>query len=131
MHVLIDIPTKNRAGILARCLAALSIQTFQDFDVLIMDDSAPNQRVADRPIVQEWISRLWLHHKVWLQPGSGISQAHNHNIPLYDDEFLGYKWILRIDDDVILNARFVEYLVDAIQEGVGAISGLYFENEIG
>lgn len=131
MHILVEIPTKNRAGILARCLAALATQTHQDFDVLITDDSDPNQLIEDRPIIQEWVSRLRLHHKVWLQRGSGISQVESHNTPLYDEEFLGYQWILRIDDDVILNARFIEHLVDAIQGGVGAISGLYFENEEG
>ena len=136
MRILIDISTKNRAGILARCLAALTTQTYQDFDVLIMDDSDPNQRVEDRPIIQEWISRLGLHHKVWLQPGSGISQAHNHNVPLYDDEFSEYKLILRLDDDIVPNARFIEHLTDAAlnpNPGLPAVAfaGLYFENEIG
>lgn len=136
VHILIDIPTKNRAGILARCLAALSTQTYQNFDVLIMDDSDPNQRVEDRPIVQEWISRLRLHHKVWLQPGSGVSQAHNHNVPLYDDGFSEYEWILRLDDDIVLNSRFLEYLIVHnlqiidFRDRLGAISGLYFENEV-
>ena len=133
MRILIDVSTKNRAGILARCLAALTTQTFQDFDVLIMDDSDSNQQVEDRPIVQEWISRLRLHHKVWLQAGSGISQAHNHNVPLYDDEFLEYKWILRLDDDVVLNATALYYLeaLGTASIGCAAVGGLYFENEEG
>lgn len=137
MQILIDISTKNRAGVLARCLAALSPQTYQDFDVLIMDDSDHNQLVENRPICQEWISRLRLHHKVWLQRGSGISQAHNHNVPLYDEEFAEYEWILRLDDDIILNSRFLEYLIAHnlqvidFRAGLGAIGGLYFENEIG
>jgi len=131
MRILVEIPTKNRAGILARCLAALAMQTYQEFDVLIQDDSDFNQRIKDRPICEEWIARLRLTHEVWLLDGSGISQVESHNTPLYDDEFLKYQWILRIDDDVILNARFVEFLVKAVGEDIGAVAGLYFENEIG
>lgn len=130
-RILVEIPTKNRPRTLAKCLAALAVQSYQDFDVLIINDPLANKPAQDRPIVQEWIDRLSLRHKVTVITGTGCSPPAHHNIPLYDEEFSRYEWILRMDDDILLNRHFLVRLVEAtmIESDVGAVAGLYFENE--
>lgn len=128
-NILIGIPTKNRDSVLGRQLASLLMQAFQNFDVLIMND-------GDKPVgctlsTEYVIRKLRLHHKVFIEEGSHISQAHNHNIALYDLRFRNYEYILRCDDDLIMNRDAVRLLVNTIDSdpSIGAVSGLWFENE--
>lgn len=126
--VLIEIPTKNRDAILGRCLASLVNQSYQDFDVLILNDG--DEEVGRVKTTQFFLEQLKTQHWVWVEDGSRISQAHNHNIPLYDPRFRGYQYICRLDDDVLMNYRALEYMVeDVLEYGVDCVGGLWFERE--
>lgn len=130
MTVLVEIPTKNRDSVLGRCLAGLFMQAFQDFDILILNDG--KEEVGRTPTTNYMLKKHRLHRKVWVETGTKISQAHNHNIPLYDKRFAEYKFCLRVDDDVVLNRRALQGMVNTIKSRtceVGAVAGLWFENE--
>ena len=107
-RVLVETPTMNREVVLGRCLACLLNQTFQDFDIFLSND-------GDRPIgytrtAHYLLELLSKEHDIWIEDGSHISQAHNHNMPLYDTRFRGYKYILRMDDDVLLNKFAMQFM---------------------
>ena len=125
MRILVEISTKNRDSILGRCLAALHQQSCQDFDVLILNDG--DEPIGKTQTTEYILGELGRAHAVAVMDGSHISQAHNHNVPLYLSRF--YDFIVRLDDDILLNRRAVEYMCETIQgDGVVAVGGLWFEN---
>lgn len=129
MTILIEIPTKGRDSTLGRCLAALYNQSCQGFDVLILNDGY--HPVGDTKTTEFIISEMARHHDISVRDGSRISQAHNHNMPLYDRELLDYEYILRLDDDILLDRTALARMVAFMDKhpNVGAVSGLWFEME--
>lgn len=134
MTILVEIPTKDRDSILGRCLAALLQQSYQDFDILILNDGS--EEVGRTPTTNFVLECLSHDHDIWIEDGSHISQAHNHNVPLYDERFAKYHedGIVRLDDDLLLHRRAIEYMIEAKRgleaagEPVGAIGGLWFDS---
>ena len=130
---LVEVPTKDRDVSLAGWIASLLNQSYQDFDVVIVND-------GDKPVGGTKVCETVLPaleragHKVWVLDGSHISQAHNHNMVLYDRRFRGYKWIVRCDDDLYPN-RFtlesfyvdIQWLESHPDLSIGAIGGLWFD----
>jgi len=128
VRILVEISTKNRDSILGRLLASLLLQTYQDFDILIINDGT--EKVGATKTTEALLGLHSLVRGVFVVEGSHISQAHNHNIPLYDPRFRGYKYIFRADDDIILSRRVLESMVNtAIDKKVDAVGGLWFESE--
>jgi GT2 family glycosyltransferase len=126
--VLVEIPTKNRDAILAQTFAGFINQTFQDFDVLVINDG--EEEVGRCKMTKLMLEILRNRRNVEVIEGSHISQAHNHNIPLFDPKYRQYQIIVRWDDDIIPNRRNLEYMVDAIRTlKADAIGGLWFEHE--
>jgi len=130
LRILIEISTKNRDSVLGRCLAALHQQSYQDFDVLILNDG--EQEIGSTKTTAYILKELERVHAVWIEKGSCISQAHNHNVPLYNLRFAAdYDYIVRLDDDILLNRRAVEHMRHSMLENINAaaIGGLWFEME--
>ena len=126
VKVLVEISTKNRDPILGRCLAALHQQSYRDFDVLILNDG--DEVVGKTQTTAYILGELGSSRNVWLERGSHISQAYNHNIALYPVERKA-DWIVRLDDDILLNRRAIEYMVETMQgDNVVAVGGLWFED---
>jgi cellulose synthase/poly-beta-1,6-N-acetylglucosamine synthase-like glycosyltransferase len=56
------IPTRNRAELLARALASIQAQTYQDFEVIVIDDGSDEAtKAAYRQIWQTLDQRFFLH----------------------------------------------------------------------
>ena len=120
-RILVEIPTKDRDVILGKAIAALIQQSFQDFDVLILNDG--DQPVGKTALTEYLLPFLGIGRKVWIEDGSHISQAHNHNIPLYDPRFAEhYKYYIRSDDDVLPDRDCLQNLFDAITRTGAAVS---------
>ena len=127
-RILVEVPTKDRDVILGRFIAALLGQSYQNFDVLILNDG--DQEVGSTNLTDFLLPFLRIDHEVWVETGSRISQAHNHNIPLYDPRFRGYKYVIRCDDDVLLNMDAIREMVDTIvTTSAAAVGGLWMEKE--
>lgn len=76
----------NHARFVLECLESIKAQTFQDFDLVIMDDCSSDETVA---IVTDWISRTgtqctFVAHKV----NVGVCQTQNEAIALGKGTFL-------------------------------------------
>ncbi len=128
-RILVETPTKDRDVILGRHIASLILQSFQDFDVLILNDG--DEPVGGTNLVEFLLPFLKHGRSVWIEEGTHISQAHNHNIPLYDPRFADYKYYVRADDDVLLNRDCLEELVRVITETrAAAVGGLWMETEV-
>jgi glycosyltransferase involved in cell wall biosynthesis len=97
----IVIPTYNRAKELKNCLAALKIQTFSDFEVLICDDGSTDEtaEVINR-FVGEGLKIRHFYNENWGGP------ARPRNIGIREAKA---DWICFLDSDDIWYPKKLEY----------------------
>lgn len=93
MRFSIIVPTYNRAHFIGRCLDSLLAQSFNDFEVIVVDDGS-RDHTAD--IVQAYSQRDQRIHYVW-QPNSERGAARNHGIRLAQGDYITF-----LDSDDIL-----------------------------
>lgn len=128
MTILVEISTKGRDSVIGRCLAALLWQTHQDYDLLLVNDN--DEPIGETKTTEFFLSQHKRLRRVHVWDGSQVSQAHNHNMALYDEPFVRYRRILRLDDDVLLNRDAIAKMVAAMdEEGAAAVGGMLFEME--
>ena len=96
----IIIPTRNRKKILKKCLQALNKQSINNnkFEIIIIDDGSTQD-------IEAMIKSLNLKPKLkyHYQKHSGPAKSRNKGIKLANG-----KYIIFIDDDIIVNEQFVE-----------------------
>lgn len=131
MSLLVEIPTKNRPRILGRCLAALLAQSYQDWDLLIVNDN-PHIPIESDPVTKEWLERHRMRRMVWTETGLGTGQVFAHNLALWKRPWRSYDLILRLDDDMLLNSLAIQQMKDVLlaDEKIGGVTGLWFEHEV-
>jgi SAM-dependent methyltransferase len=128
-RILVGIPTRDRAQHLAALLRSLLGQSFKQFDVCIVDDS----RVTNLPNeaeVTDALNALYMQGHSWFAfRGPAINQAVAHNNVLRFALEKGYKLVLRVDDDVTLEADFLEIMFNEFLKDeecqYAAIGGIY------
>ena len=103
--ITVAICTRDRPAQLRASLAALEAQSFQDFRVLVIDQSAGPH--ADTP-ASEWQER---HLRLLRDPGRGLSRA--RNLALRTAET---PWIAFVDDDCLLEPDWIEQLRRVVEE---------------
>lgn len=99
-RVSIVIPTWNRRDLLAECLQALSAQTLQDFETIVVDDASTDDTAA---FVREEYPAIRLTR---LESNRGFAAAVNTGILLARGE-----WILLLNNDVTLAPDCLERLL--------------------
>lgn len=106
------IPTYNRKTGLAIVLACLLGQTFTDFDVIVSDQS--EEPVLDSIEIRTLADALRYHgHKVTLHhhlPRRGLAEQRSFLL-----EQSGAPYVHFIDDDVVLEPRVLERMLNVIQ----------------
>lgn len=102
------IPTRNRQEILKKCLEALNNQTYDydKFEIIIVDDGSTknNKSMIDN-------LNLKTNFKYYYQNQSGPAKARNNGIKNAQGEY-----IIFIDDDIIVNKKFIESHLNKHQE---------------
>lgn len=96
--VSIVIPTRNRGALLARCLDSIQAQSYENYEVLVLDDgSSSEHRQMVRELMQRYDRRMQLHeiHAPDTQ-GSGASVIRNKGIALAKGDYITFC----DDDDV-------------------------------
>jgi len=77
------IPTYNRAGLLLRALSSIEVQTFRDFEVVIVDDGSTDDTAA---VVARWKARVEFPVTYVRQSNQGKHAAHNKGLELAKGE---------------------------------------------
>jgi len=123
-RVTIHLCTKDRHAETALLLQSLRTQTYQHFDVIVVDD-ASGTPVAQCYFVQALLNRLKLEgHRVkqYRIPFSqGVCYARNKAIEL---DTYGNGYACRLDDDCIIEPDYLERLVKVIDAGYDVASGV-------
>ncbi len=102
--VSVIIPTYNRSEMLASSLDSVAAQTFEDYEIIVVDDGSEDdtrQKVAAR---HERIRYLW-------QPNQGVAEARNHALREVHSEFVAF-----LDSDDLWVPTFLERTVGRLRE---------------
>jgi GT2 family glycosyltransferase len=122
----IHICTKDRATEVALLLQSLRTQTFQDFNILILDD-ASQVPLSNFYFVQYIIQRLRIEgHDVKVirnEESVGVSGARQQLVDFYMEN-CKEPLSARIDDDSICDSKFLEKLIEGIEEGYDIVGCL-------
>ena len=109
--VSIIVPVYKAENFLHSCIDSILNQTFQDFEILLVDDGSPDRSGA---ICEEYAARdgrITVIH----QENQGQAAARNHAMKVAKGE-----WICFVDSDDLIHPQMVELLYDAaIQSGAG------------
>ena len=124
MRICVHITSRDRHSEIALCLQSLRDQTFNEWDVIILDD-ASGVSVMNCYFVASIINRARLEgHRVKMlrnEHSQGVCAARNK---LIEEDDFGNELVFRCDDDVILEPNYLEKLVDSINQGYDAVCGV-------
>jgi len=123
-RITIQVCTRDRATEVSILLQALRTQSYQDWDIVILDD-ASGTPLSSFHFLNALISRIKLEgHKVKLlrnEISTGVCGARNKLIEADDFD---NKYVLRLDDDCIPEFDYIENLVDLIKlKNCGMVTG--------
>lgn len=107
MHtVSIVIPVYNGQSLIARCLDSILKQTYQNFQIIAVDDGSTD---STRSILDEYARKDSRIQAVTITHG-GVSKARNAGLALATGEYLQFT-----DADDTLDERFLEKMVGLMQ----------------
>jgi GT2 family glycosyltransferase len=96
----------NSWDILSRCLETLKNQTFQDFDVLVVDNA------SDHPVPDGLLSRYPNVTLIQNQSNLGYAAANNQAIMSLGES----KWVGLLNPDAFPEPDWLQHLIDAAEE---------------
>ena len=119
MKVTVVIPTYKRFDYLERLLVSLTIQTYKDFEVIVVDDHSPDQDSYQEVIKKfenEFISLTYLTNK----ENSGAPHSRNRGIRLAKGELIAL-----VDDDDEWFSTKLEKQVKCFEDGEKSLGLVY------
>lgn len=102
-RVSVVVPVYNVLPYLDRCLESLRVQTFRDFETILVDDGSTDGSGAR---CDEWVSRL-PRCKVIHQCNGGLANARNSGIAAASCE-----WVACVDSDDYVTQDYLGYLLE-------------------
>lgn len=102
----IIIPIYNAEKSLEKCLDSVNAQTFENYEVILIDDGSTDQSlsICKRYAIQN--KRFRVHH----QNNAGPSAARNAGLDIAEG-----KWICFVDSDDCIEASYLQEIWDAAQ----------------
>ncbi len=113
--VSIIIPCFNIELHISKCVDSILQQTYQDFELLLIDDGSADNTLKVCREYEEKDSRI----KVFTHSNKGVSYTRNRGIKLAQNELL-----LFIDGDDFIKEDYIERLVKGYEEGAWTICGM-------
>jgi len=123
-RITIHLCSRDRHTELFGVLQSLRTQTFQNWDIIILDD-ASGTPVINAYFLNGMINRLKLeNHKVKLiRNNVSFGCCYARNKCIEEDDF-GNPFTLRLDDDILLEPNYIQKLMDVIEDGYDMASGV-------
>lgn len=99
------VPVYNVEKYLPACIDSILAQTYEDFELILVDDGSPDQCgvICDRYAAQD--PRIRVVH----QENMGLAGARNAGMDIAGGELLTF-----IDSDDLVSRRYLEYLAEAV-----------------
>ena len=111
------VPVYNVEKYLERCVHSIVLQTYKDFELILVDDGSPD----NCPNMCDSYSKEYSFIKVIHQKNSGLSAARNAGIE-WSFENSDSEWITFIDSDDWVHPYYLESLYNAVKESNCSIS---------
>ena len=99
------IPVYNRPDEVDELLESLTIQTFTDFEVIVVEDGSAR---PCRDVVEKYTGRMTVRY--FMKPNSGPGQTRNYGAERAEGEFL-----IVLDSDCILPPGYLQAVEDELQ----------------
>lgn len=115
--ITIIIPVYKVENYLHRCVDSVLAQTFQDFEIILVDDGSPDNcgKICDEYAKKD--GRIHVIHK----ENGGLSDARNAGLDwMYQNS--DSEWIAFIDSDDWIHPCYLQLLYEAVTEGKTKIS---------
>lgn len=112
-QISVIVPVYKAEEYLASCIDSILSQTFQDFEILLVDDGSPDNSgvICDAFAARE--ERISVIH----QENQGQGAARNHALPQAKGQ-----WICFVDSDDLIHPQMLELLYRAVTEAGAGIS---------
>jgi len=123
-RVTIHVCSKDRHSELALLLQSLRMQSFQNWDLILLDD-ASGHPIMKCGFLNALLSRLRLenHGLKLLRNEHSYGVCHARNRCIEEDDF-DNELTCRLDDDVVLKGDYLQRLIDVIDIGFDVASGI-------
>lgn len=118
---------KDRPSEVAMLLESLYFQTYQNFDIFMLDDQSgtPLQTYHFFNCI---VNRMiYSNHKMFIHKTEfphGVSKARQKIVDIALSSGRKYDFFMRVDDDVVLEKDFIERLINVIDQGYDLASGV-------
>ena len=117
--VSIIVPVYNAAPYLGRCMASLLGQTYQNTEILLVDDGSTD----GSGVLCDGFAESYRNVNVFHTSNAGVSAARNRGL-----EECGGEYLTFVDADDVLEEHALEVLVRMMEEKNGDVAGCgYFE----
>lgn len=107
MKVSIVVPVYNISGFLSECLESIARQSFEDFEVILVDDGSVDGSGMTCDSICEQDDRFTCIH----QDNAGVSAARNAGIEASSGDLISF-----VDGDDILHPHYLERLVASLED---------------
>lgn len=102
----IIVPVYNMENYLCRCVDSILAQTYQDIEVILVDDGSKDSSPSICDRYAEMDSRVKVIHK----PNGGLSSARNAGLDAATGEYIGF-----VDSDDFVAPKMYEKLIEALK----------------
>ena len=106
-QISVIVPVYKVEAYLHECVDSILVQTFTDFELILVDDGSPDNcgKICDEYAAKD--SRVRVIH----QENRGLSGARNSGIDVAQGEYITF-----VDSDDLVDMRYLEILIDAAKE---------------
>jgi len=123
-RITVQMTSRDRHSEVALAIQSLRTQTYQNWDLILQDDASGTPMNMSH-FLMNLINRIKLEgHRVKLirnNRSDGVCAARNNII---ENDDLENTFVLRCDDDVILESDYLERLMKVIEKGYDMASGI-------
>lgn len=106
-EISIIIPVYKVESILSRCIKSIIVQSFSDFELILVDDGSPDNSGKICDMYANLDSRIKVVH----QKNSGASVARNTGIKLAKGKYIGF-----VDSDDYVSEKYLSALISSAEE---------------
>lgn len=116
----VSIVTYNGAGKITKCLQSLHAQTFEDFDVIVVDNASTDGTLAEVTSIAPEAKIMPMH------TNTGFGAGHNLAIRSTESPF-----ILVLNQDIVLHEQALQEMMDAAEahDEAGAVGPCLYRGE--
>lgn len=113
----IIVPIYKVEDYLVSCINSILASTFQDFEIILVDDGSPDRcgEICDGFAAKD--SRIKVIHQL----NGGLSAARNSGLRIASGDYIAF-----VDSDDVIHPRMLEVLYDAITSGDYDFSMIYY-----